>query len=193
MSDNDNKPEFDFNKLPQKQRMFCEEYVIDWNGARSYKVAYSKVNDSTARTNASRLLAKANIKAYITHIQKDIAKLAGVSVLRNVHELRKIAYSSLGNYKTDWMTSKEFSELSDDDLAALSQIEHTTMEFGEGEFKQERTIVKFKVHDKMKAIEIMNKMLGMNAPDQLDLSSLGESLNKNITITNNDNNIDLSS
>lgn len=81
-------------KVTEKQRIFCHEYVIDFNGARAYKVAYPNVTDGTARTNAHKLLTNANIQAYIKSIQSNVAELAGVSALRNVLELKKIAYSS---------------------------------------------------------------------------------------------------
>ena len=52
--------------MTEKQRVFCEEYLKDLNGARAYKVAYPNVKkDSSARTNASKLLTNTNIKAYI--------------------------------------------------------------------------------------------------------------------------------
>lgn len=50
----------------EKQRRFADEYLIDCNATRAYKVAYPNVkNDHSARTLASRLLTKVDIKAYI--------------------------------------------------------------------------------------------------------------------------------
>lgn len=52
--------------MTDKQRKFCEEYLIDCNGTRAYKAAYPNIkNDHSARTLASRLLAKVDIKTYI--------------------------------------------------------------------------------------------------------------------------------
>lgn len=52
--------------MTDKQRRFCDEYIIDLNAARAYKAAYPNVkNDNVARANSSRLLTNANIKAYI--------------------------------------------------------------------------------------------------------------------------------
>lgn len=53
-------------KLTDKQKKFCEEYLIDCNATRAYKAAYSNIkNDHSARTLASRLLTKVDIKTYI--------------------------------------------------------------------------------------------------------------------------------
>ena len=47
-------------KLTEKQKRFCEEYLVDLNGTRAYCIAYPKVkNEAVARTNASRLLTNA--------------------------------------------------------------------------------------------------------------------------------------
>lgn len=58
--------------MTNAQRIFCDEYLIDLNGTRAYKVAYPNIKkDSTARTNASRLLTIANIKSYIEERMKE--------------------------------------------------------------------------------------------------------------------------
>lgn len=52
--------------MTDSQRKFADEYLIDCNASRAYKVAYPNVKkDSVARVNGSRLLTNANIKAYI--------------------------------------------------------------------------------------------------------------------------------
>lgn len=53
-------------KLTVTQKKFCDEYLIDCNATRAYKAAYSNIkNDHSARTLASRLLTKVDIKTYI--------------------------------------------------------------------------------------------------------------------------------
>ena len=60
-------------RLTEKQKRFCEEYLIDCNGTRAYKAAYPNVKkDEVARANASRLLANANVKAYIDERLEEI-------------------------------------------------------------------------------------------------------------------------
>ena len=53
-------------KLTEKQKRFCEEYLIDLNATRAYMAAYKSVKKETvARANASRMLTNANVKTYI--------------------------------------------------------------------------------------------------------------------------------
>lgn len=76
------------NKLTPKQKIFCEEYVLDWNATRAAKVAgYS---EKTAQVIGHENLTKPIIKEYIDNIQKDIEKLAGISKLGLVNKLKEI-------------------------------------------------------------------------------------------------------
>lgn len=64
-------------KLTDKQRRFCEEYVIDWNGTRAAIAAgYS---ERTAKQIASENLRKNYIRDYINSIeQESILKLKSI-------------------------------------------------------------------------------------------------------------------
>ncbi len=77
--------------LKPEWKIFAHEYVIDWNGTRAYKVAYPKEkSDNTAAANAYKLLRNTQIADYIEEIQKDLAKLAGISALSNIKHLTDI-------------------------------------------------------------------------------------------------------
>jgi phage terminase small subunit len=55
--------------LNDRQILFCRHYARTLNATESYKLAgYDVVSDDTARSNASRLLANANVKAYLSQI-----------------------------------------------------------------------------------------------------------------------------
>jgi phage terminase small subunit len=74
------------NKLTDKQKRFCEEYVKDWNGTRAAKAAgYS---EKTAMEQASRLLSNVKVKDYIEEIQSDLKKLTGDSFTSQVEKLK---------------------------------------------------------------------------------------------------------
>ena len=52
--------------MTDKQKKFCDEYLIDCNGRRAYKAAYPNVKkDAVADVNASRLLSNTKVKKYI--------------------------------------------------------------------------------------------------------------------------------
>lgn len=60
-------------KLTLKQQRFADEYIITGNASEAYKTAYKNVKkDATARANSSRLLANANVSAYIAERMEEL-------------------------------------------------------------------------------------------------------------------------
>lgn len=52
--------------MTDKQKAFCDEYLIDLNATRAYKAAYPNIkSDRAAGVNASKLLKNTNIREYI--------------------------------------------------------------------------------------------------------------------------------
>ena len=52
--------------LTDKQKQFCDEYLVDLNATRAYKAVYKNCKkDESARVNGSKLLTNTNVKAYI--------------------------------------------------------------------------------------------------------------------------------
>ncbi len=52
--------------MTEKQKRFCDEYLIDLNGTRAYKAAYPSVkSDEAAKAAASRLLTNVNVREYL--------------------------------------------------------------------------------------------------------------------------------
>ena len=53
--------------MTNKQKRFADEYLIDLNSTRSYKVAYPHItNEATAQVNGSRLLSNVKVQKYIS-------------------------------------------------------------------------------------------------------------------------------
>lgn len=160
------------DKLTEKERIFCHEYIIDWNGARAARVAgYSENSD---RNIASENLTKPYIKQYIAFIKNDFEKESGVSKLRNLKELSKIAYNSIEYIKNDWIESKDWEKIKKDNpfaLAAVESIDHKTEtktynKGGDDETDVEIKYVKVKLLSKIHAIQEINKMQGYNEPEK---------------------------
>lgn len=76
-------------KLTDKERIFCHEYIIKWNGAESArKAGYS---EDCAKETAYENLTKPHIKQYIDFIKDDIEKEAGITKLSQVKAILSIA------------------------------------------------------------------------------------------------------
>ncbi len=59
--------------MTEKQKRFCDEYLIDCNATRAYKTVYQNVkSDEVARKAGSRLLTNVDAKNYITEQMEKI-------------------------------------------------------------------------------------------------------------------------
>ena len=80
--------------LTESQKVFCNEYILDYNGTRSYQVAYPDASYDSAKVNASRLLTNDNVLQYIGDLQADLSKATGITKARILKELEKMAFNS---------------------------------------------------------------------------------------------------
>lgn len=163
----------DIKELTEKQKIFCREYIYDWNATRAAKAAgYS---EDTASSIGAENLRKPQIQAHIKDIQTDLEKTAGISRLRVLREYEKIAYSSIADLHNTWIERKEFEKLTPDQKAAICQIETQTRMESKYDPESEEQVpvqvdyVKIKLFDKLKALESISKMLGYNEPEKLKL------------------------
>ena len=158
------------DKLTKREKIFCHEYIIFWNGAEAArKAGYSK---DSAKEIASQNLTKLHINQYIKYIQQDIAKEAGISPLSQILELKKIAYGNITDFYDDWGKLKPFEELTDNQKSMLQEISHKVIKLGDTDFDVE--LVKLKGHDKRAAIQEINKILGFYAPEEKNIKLSGE-------------------
>ena len=82
----------------ERQKRFADEYIIDLNATRAYKVAYQTVKkDETAAVNASKLLRNTNIKSYIDEKLDKIAdeKIAKASEVMEYLTKTCLLYTSI--------------------------------------------------------------------------------------------------
>ena len=77
--------------LTDKQLLFCNEYLKDFNWRRAYKAVYEVSSDETADAWASRLLSNGKVKEYIDEKRDKVIKKQEVTVERVVEKLRFIA------------------------------------------------------------------------------------------------------
>lgn len=72
--------------MTDQQRRFADEYLIDCNGTRAYKMAYPYVKrDNVAAAAATRLLRNVKVRAYIDE-QMEILSVGKIADAREVLE-----------------------------------------------------------------------------------------------------------
>lgn len=81
--------------LTNKQKVFVDEYLVDFNATRAYKKAYPNIkNDETAATNGNRLLRNAKVKAYLDKRMHDREVRTEITQDRVLKELAAIAFAN---------------------------------------------------------------------------------------------------
>ena len=157
-------------KLTIKQNLFVEQYIFDWNATRAYNEIYKPKNLEVAASNGNRLLRNADIQNYIVEAQKDLERLSGISRLKVLSELNKLAFSSIAHLHNSWIERKDFDKLTDDQKACISEISAQVKKINIDEQLVEIEFVKIKLHDKNKAIDSIKQMLGFNAAEKIDMN-----------------------
>ena len=124
--------------LTEKQKKFCDEYLIDLNATRAYKAVYKNCKkDESARVNGSKLLTNTNIKNYINERLEEISS-------------QKTA------------DAKEVMEYLTSVMRGESQAEVVVVEgMGDGYSKAVRINKKPDEKEKLKAAELLGKRFGL--------------------------------
>ena len=156
-------------KLTRNQKIFCDEYLIDLNATRAYKVAYKNVKkDETAAAAGARLLRNVKVKNYIDEKMKEREKRTEITQDKVLKELAKIGFADLKDY-LEYKTAKSVVEY---DEAGEPIVDYTTIidlidsrevdtsPVQEVSISKDGTF-KFKLYDKQKALELIGKHLGM--------------------------------
>lgn len=152
--------------LSNNQKLFCQEYLkLGMNGTQAYLNVYKTCKkEETAMASASRLLRNVKVKEYIEELQSKVEEKAIVSIEDIVKELTAIAFTD--RTKISKMVTKE------------KQLEKTTLVYKAIDFpdtdtldnetkkviagyKQTQSGLAVETYDKMKALELLGKYLGM--------------------------------
>lgn len=152
-------------KLTRKQRMFVEQYPMDWNGtAAVLRAGYNPKDRARASEIAYQLLQKTPVKEALQRAMEERLHKIGVHAERALTEIARVAFSDLRKLYNEDGSLKLPSEWDDDEAAAIAGVEVLEEFSGRGE---DRTLVGFtkkvRVFDKIKALELLSKHLGIIA------------------------------
>lgn len=155
--------------MTEKQKIFADEYLIDLNATRAYKIAYPRVkNDETAAAAAARLLKNVKVVTYIEKRMQDRQKRTEVTQDRVIEELAAIAFARASDFAqivNGNVVLTDTADLTESQIKAIAGIK-------EGKFG-----IELKLNDKEKALELLGRHLGM-FKDKLEVSGLDEEKNK---------------
>jgi len=156
-------------ELTDKQKVFILEYLINgFNGTQAaIKAGYSK---KTANEQAARLLANVNIRGSIDkEINKALDDKRDELKYKAIEEYKKIAFSDVKTILEYDQDGVIVTPSKDTDTSILSSIEieqNILKSIGDeddgGRVEVSNKKIKFKLHDKIKALEGLSKYLGIS-------------------------------
>lgn len=140
--------------MTDKQKRFCDEYLIDCNATRAYKVAYPNVKkDEVASVNGSKLLRNTKVKTYIDE------------------QLQKIKNDKIADVKEvmEYLTSVLRGETKSAEIVVEG--------IGDGCSEAREMLKEPSEKDKLKAAELLGKRYGMWR-EKVEVSGIDEEKSK---------------
>lgn len=145
--------------LTPKQERFISEYLIDLNATQAaIRAGYSP---KTANEQGSQLLANLSVRAHIDKAIAEQSKRTGINADRVIKELARIAFVN----PADVLNFNNATVLTDADRDDTASILSVKVKYFEGEVSEREV----KMADKIKALELLGKHLGMFT-DKIDIN-----------------------
>lgn len=142
--------------LSEKQERFVKEYLIDMNATQAaIRAGYSP---KTANEQGARMLTKVSIRVRVDQLIAEQSRRTGITADRVVRELARVAFVNVPDV-VDTETARVLPSASRDDTAAIASV-RVKESSGDSGDSVEREV---KFADKLKALELLGKHLGMFA------------------------------
>lgn len=151
--------------LSEKQKMFCEEYLVDFNATQAATRAGYSVK--TANEQGSRLLANVSIQSHLAKLMAVRTKRVQISQDAVLKELEHIAFDDISNY-LDFRTEQQVVGTNDGknvydyrmivDMKDSQSIDTRSVQ--EVSLDNKGTL-KFKLYSKDEALTQLGRHLGM--------------------------------
>ena len=160
--------------MTDAQKRFCDEYLIDLNATRAYKVAYPRCKkDETANAASSRLLRNVKVQEYISEKQKEIEERTEVTQDMVIRELAAIAFSKASDYAKLKKMKRNVPVFDGENIVDYKEEEYIAIEFTPTDklteeqkkalsgIKEGKFGIQVDSCDKVKALELLGRHLGM--------------------------------
>lgn len=150
--------------MTEKQKIFADEYLIDLNATRAYKVAYPRVKSDETAAAAARLLRNVKVAAYVEKRMQDRQKRTEITQDMVLQELAAIAFANATDFAqivNNRVILTNTADLSEGQMKAIAGI------------KKGKNGIELKLNDKEKALELLGRHLGM-FKDRIEVSGLDD-------------------
>lgn len=146
--------------MNDKQNAFATEYVVDYNATQAaIRAGYS---EKTAYSQGQRLLSNVEIQVAIKDLEAAAAARSAITKDKVIRELARVAFFDPRKLYHDDGKPVGLDSLDDDTAAALASVDM----FEEYDYDGDSRVLigytkKYKWADKLRALEMLGKHLGM--------------------------------
>jgi phage terminase small subunit len=149
--------------LTAKQEAFVEEYLVDLNSTQAaIRAGYSK---HTAKEIGCQNLTKLNVSMAIAEKMKARSARVQLEADTVLRQIKSILTSDIRNYLEygpGHVALKPSSELTSEQAACIAEVSETVSQTGSS--------VRLKFHDKLKALDMASRHLGLYAVEKQEHS-----------------------
>lgn len=158
--------------LTDKQRRFCEEYVVDLNGTQAaIRAGYSQ---DSAKEIAYENLTKPHVRKFVDHLKNNLSEATGITAVWIAQQYHKMATVGISDVYEGWFNKSKLEELPQNVKDCIKKIETRKVSLGSKGVEEQ---VKLEFYDKQIALKALRDMLGADAPKQTQLTGKdGENL-----------------
>ena len=140
--------------MTKKQKRFVEEYLIDLNATQAaIRAGYSP---DTAKSIGSENLTKPDIRAAVDKAEAERSRRTGINQDRVIRELAKVAFLNPVDV-IDMDSATIQGEANRDDTACIASVKVKNIPTDDGAITEREV----KTYDKLKALELLGRHLGM--------------------------------
>lgn len=153
--------------LTDKQEIFCLEYLKDLNGKQAaIRAGYS---EKTAQEHSSRMLTNVKVQARIQVLKEKRAERCEITADMILNELAAIGFSKITDYLKVEDIEDEEGNSTKKTLRVVTIFKTDEVDAKKSlaisEIRQTKEGISLKVHDKIKALELIGKHIGFFEKD----------------------------
>lgn len=156
-----------------KWKRFVDEYLKDLNITRAYNAVYDVKSNEVAAAAGSRLLGNVKVQEYLMERRDELRKNTNITQEQVILELACVAFAQFPDYisiietvkngkKGQKVVVKNLECLTDIQKKAISKVKCTSRG------------IEIILHDKLKALELLGKYLGL-FKDKVEIEPVGNS------------------
>ena len=152
-------------QITDRMKKFVDEYLVDFNATQAaIRAGYSP---DTANEQGSQLLARPDIRELVAEGQKEVMERTQTFQDNAVDELKIVGFSDLADFLTvkdgGIVEQKPFNELTKEQTKCIKKIKQTvrSSHSADGTILHQTAVIEIELHDKLKALELLGRHLGM--------------------------------